>query len=136
MYYNEDHWIVVLYCNVLFRRVGVARSEAEMEQIMDSLHEQEEEDKKMRTGAIIPPMMLDARQRCFRFYNNNGFIEDAMEEYQECKHHNVWTEPERELFKEKYLMHPKNFVFIASFLDRKVGLVLAGGGGNCLWTER
>lgn len=32
---------------------------------------------------------------------------------------NVWTQAERELFREKYLQHPKNFGQIASFLPRK-----------------
>ncbi|KAK3589151.1 hypothetical protein CHS0354_017117 [Potamilus streckersoni] len=109
-----------------FSRVGsrsgmgvYARSEAEFEQIMDGLHEQEEEDKKMRSYAVIPPMMLDARQRKLRFINNNGFIEDPMEEYKERKHINCWSIHEKQIFKEKYLQHPKNFALIATYLDKK-----------------
>ena len=107
-----------LHC--FYRRVGVARSEAEVEQIMEGLTEQEEEDKKMRNYSVIPPMLLDNRQRKQRFLNTNGLIENAMEEYQERKHINVWTELEKDIFLDKYLQHPKNFVFIASFLERKV----------------
>ncbi|KAL3856873.1 hypothetical protein ACJMK2_011584, partial [Sinanodonta woodiana] len=109
-----------------FSRVGsrsgmgvYARSEAEFEQIMDGLHEQEEEDKKMRSYAVIPPMMLDARQRKLRFINNNGLIEDPMEEYKERKHINCWSNHEKQIFKEKYLQHPKNFALIATYLDKK-----------------
>ncbi|XP_074640514.1 uncharacterized protein LOC141898487 [Tubulanus polymorphus] len=107
-------------CRVGTRSIGgYARSEAELEQIMDGLHEQEEEDKKMRSYAVVPPMMLDARQRKYRFINNNGLIEDPMAEYKERQLLNIWTNPEKEIFKEKFLQHPKNFGVIASYLERK-----------------
>ncbi|XP_053376289.1 nuclear receptor corepressor 1-like isoform X2 [Mercenaria mercenaria] len=96
-----------------------ARSEAELEQIMDGIHEQEEEDRKMRNLAVIPPMMFDARQRSLKFVNKNGLITDCMEEYKERKYINVWTAQEKQIFKEKYLQHPKNFGLIASFLEKK-----------------
>ncbi|XP_046570749.1 LOW QUALITY PROTEIN: uncharacterized protein LOC124278997 [Haliotis rubra] len=99
--------------------IAYARSEAELEQIMDGLHEQEEEDKKMRSYAVVPPMMLDARQRKFRFINNNGLIEDPMGDYKEKQIVNKWTEHEKQVFKEKYLQHPKNFGLIAQYLPRK-----------------
>ncbi|KAL5016148.1 hypothetical protein ScPMuIL_005737 [Solemya velum] len=109
-----------------FSRVGsrsgigcYARSEAELEQIMDGLHEQEEEDRKMRSYAVVPPMMLDARQRKLRYINNNSLIEDPMAEYKERQYLNVWTQSERQIFKEKYLQHPKNFSLVAQYLDRK-----------------
>ncbi|XP_056017947.1 serine/arginine repetitive matrix protein 2-like isoform X6 [Ostrea edulis] len=96
-----------------------ARSEAELEQIMDGLHEQEEEDKKMRSYAVVPPMMLDARQRKLRYTNNNGRVDDPMADYEERKFINVWTTQEKNIFKEKYLQHPKSFSYIAQFLERK-----------------
>lgn len=34
------------------------------------------EDKKMRSYAVIPPLMLDARQRRCVFYNENGALQD------------------------------------------------------------
>ncbi|BFZ19004.1 hypothetical protein BsWGS_22044 [Bradybaena similaris] len=99
---------------------GYVRSDAEMEQIMDGLTEQEEEEKKMRSLSVIPPMMLDARQRKTRFVNNNGLLEDALEVHKEAQNHTArWTEHERQVFKEKYLQNPKNFVVIASFLPQK-----------------
>ena len=76
----------------------------------------------MRAYAVIPPMMLDDRQRQMRFLNNNGLVEDAKAEHTQRANVNVWTEHEREIFKEKFLLHPKNFGFIASFLERKVGV--------------
>lgn len=77
----------------------------------------------MRSYAVIPPMMLDARQRKLRYTNNNGRVEDPMDEDEERKFINVWTPQEKNIFKEKYLQHPKNFSYIAQFLERKVILV-------------
>ena len=74
----------------------------------------------MRLLAVIPPMMLDARQRRMRFLNNNGLVEDPMVVYKEQYHTTHWTGHEKQVFKEKYLQHPKNFSIIASFLPKKV----------------
>lgn len=79
-----------------------------------------EEDRKMRSLAVIPPMMLDARQRSLRYYNNNGLVEDAMADWKERKLINIWTPQEKHIFRERYLQHPKNFGAIASYLERKV----------------
>ena len=78
----------------------------------------------MRSYAVIPPMMLDSRQRAVRFINNNGLIEDALAEYKDRQVYNVWTDSEKDTFKEKYMQHPKNFGYIAQFLERKVSLLL------------
>lgn len=103
-----------------FNRVGARiKSEADLEEIMDGLQEQEMEDKKMRSYAVIPPILLDSRQRKLCYSNKNGHILDMESEYKERLLINVWTNTEREIFKEKYLQHPKNFGVIASFLDRK-----------------
>lgn len=83
-----------------FNRVGSrVKSEADLEEIMDGLQEQvrgriwccgrrsfvkhfvvlllqEMEDKKMRSYAVIPPLMLDTRQRKCVFYNENGLVQD------------------------------------------------------------
>ncbi|KAK3919063.1 Nuclear receptor corepressor 1 [Frankliniella fusca] len=103
-----------------FNRVGARiKSEADMEEIMDGLQEQEMEDKKMRSMAVVPPILLAPSQRRLQFQNNNGLIEDYSSEYKERQLLNVWTASEKEIFREKYLIHPKNFAFIASHLDRK-----------------
>lgn len=77
------------------------------------------EDKKMRSYAVIPPILLDSRQRRIKYVNNNGKLEDFSREYKERQLLNFWTNAEHEVFKEKYLQHPKNFGLIASYLDRK-----------------
>ncbi|XP_060561631.1 uncharacterized protein LOC132721361 [Ruditapes philippinarum] len=96
-----------------------AKNDANVEQIMDGTHKQEEEDRKMRNLAVIPPMMVGPGQRSLKFVNKNGLITDCMKEYKERKFINVWTAQEKQIFKEKYLQHPKNFGLIASFLEKK-----------------
>ncbi|CAG9833250.1 unnamed protein product [Diabrotica balteata] len=103
-----------------FNRVGArVKSEADMEEIMDNLQEQALEDKKMRSYAVIPPILIDKNERKLRYDNHNGYLDDMEEVYKSRKFLNVWTTAEKELFKEKYLQHPKNFGIIASYLDRK-----------------
>ena len=103
-----------------FSRVGQRiRSDAELEEIMDGIQEQELEDKKMRSYAVIPPILLDSRLKKYRFMNKNGLIEDCLTEYKEKQMLNVWTNQEKEIFREKFLQHPKNFGLIASYLERK-----------------
>lgn len=103
-----------------FNRVGARiKSEADMEEIMDNLQEQALEDKKMRSYAVIPPILLDARQRKVTYMNNNGHVVDMEAECKSRKYMNVWTDGEKEVFKEKYLQHPKNFGVVASYLDQK-----------------
>lgn len=103
-----------------FNRVGArVKSEADMEEIMDNLQEQALEDKKMRSYAVIPPILLDVRERRIKYENHNGYIENMEDVYKSRQFLNVWTPSEKEIFKEKYLQHPKNFVVISSYLDRK-----------------
>ncbi|XP_054088600.1 uncharacterized protein LOC105215044 isoform X2 [Zeugodacus cucurbitae] len=103
-----------------FNRVGSRiKSEADLEEIMDGLQEQAMEDKKMRSYAVIPPLMFDARQRRCVYHNENGFIKDMVAVHKERQTLNVWTAGEKEIFKEKFLQHPKNFGAIAASLDRK-----------------
>lgn len=101
-------------------RVGSRiKSEADMEEIMDGLQEQEMEDKKMRSYAVIPPILIDQKDRKFVYQNFNGRIQDMEAEYKERQFVNIWTPIEKEYFREKYLQHPKNFSMIASYLERK-----------------
>uniref|UniRef100_M3ZT78 Nuclear receptor corepressor 1 n=1 Tax=Xiphophorus maculatus TaxID=8083 RepID=M3ZT78_XIPMA len=111
-----------------FQRVGqrgtglsatIARSEHEISEIIDGLSEQENNEKQMRQLSVIPPMMYDSEQRRVKFINMNGLMDDPMKVYKARQFMNVWTEHEREIFKEKFIQHPKNFGLIASYLERK-----------------
>ncbi len=98
---------------------GAVRSEADMEDVIERLQEQEMEDKKMHSLAVIPPLLLPEDERKRKFTNNNGLVLDPLREYEERKFLNTWTESEKEIFKEKFLQHPKNFGQIGQFLERK-----------------
>uniref|UniRef100_A0A672GIR6 Nuclear receptor corepressor 1 n=1 Tax=Salarias fasciatus TaxID=181472 RepID=A0A672GIR6_SALFA len=112
-----------------FQRVGqrgtglsatIARSEHEISEIIDGLSEQENNEKQMRQLSVIPPMMYDSEQRRVKFINMNGLMDDPMKVYKSRQFMNVWTEHEKEIFKDKFVQHPKNFGLIASYLERKV----------------
>merc|ERR1711997_281111 len=92
---------------------------ADIEDVIERLQEQEMEDKKMHSLAVIPPLLLPPEERKRKFTNNNGLILDPLREYSERKFVNTWTDSEKEIFKEKFLLHPKNFGLIAQSLERK-----------------
>lgn len=75
----------------------------------------------MRSYAVIPPLLLDAKQRRIAFQNRNGLLQPEELEalHNERSLINVWSPMEHELFKEKYLQHPKNFGAIAQSLEHK-----------------
>ena len=82
----------------------------------------------MRSQAVIPPMLLDERQKKLRFINNNGLLDDpkAINEEILSKTH-YWTDAEKEIFRDKYLHRPKNFGYISSALYNKVRCFLLTG---------
>lgn len=95
------------------------KSEADMEEIMDNLQEQALEDKKMRSYAVIPPILLDVKERKLTYQNTNGHMADMSAVYKSRQFLNIWTPSEKDVFREKYLQHPKNFIMISSYLERK-----------------
>ncbi|KAM4827650.1 nuclear receptor corepressor 2 [Thomomys bottae] len=99
--------------------MSAARSEHEVSEIIDGLSEQENLEKQMRQLAVIPPMLYDADQQRIKFINMNGLMDDPMKVYKDRQVMNLWSEQEKETFREKFTQHPKNFGLIASFLERK-----------------
>uniref|UniRef100_A0A8C9CBD4 Nuclear receptor corepressor 2 n=1 Tax=Phocoena sinus TaxID=42100 RepID=A0A8C9CBD4_PHOSS len=99
--------------------MSAARSEHEVSEIIDGLSEQENLEKQMRQLAVIPPMLYDADQQRIKFINMNGLMDDPMKVYKDRQVMNLWSEQEKETFREKFMQHPKNFGLIASFLERK-----------------
>ncbi|XP_047418835.1 nuclear receptor corepressor 2 isoform X8 [Sciurus carolinensis] len=99
--------------------MSAARSEHEVSEIIDGLSEQENLEKQMRQLAVVPPMLFDADQQRIRFINMNGLMDDPMKVYRDRQVTNMWSEQEKETFREKFMQHPKNFGLIASFLERK-----------------
>ncbi|XP_058137221.1 nuclear receptor corepressor 2 isoform X4 [Dasypus novemcinctus] len=99
--------------------MSAARSEHEVSEIIDGLSEQENLEKQMRQLAVIPPMLYDADQQRIKFINMNGLMDDPMKVYRDRQVMNMWSEQEKDTFREKFMQHPKNFGLIASFLERK-----------------
>uniref|UniRef100_A0A665WKI8 Nuclear receptor corepressor 2 n=1 Tax=Echeneis naucrates TaxID=173247 RepID=A0A665WKI8_ECHNA len=98
---------------------SAARSEHEVSEIIDGISEHENTEKQMRQLAVIPPMLFDAEQQRIKFINMNGLMDDPMKVYKDRQVMNMWSEQEKDTFREKFIQHPKNFGLIASFLDRK-----------------
>lgn len=48
-------------------------------------------------------MMYDSEQRRVKFINMNGLMDDPMKVYKSRQFMNVWTEHEKEIFKEKWV---------------------------------
>lgn len=69
--------------------------------------------------AVIPPPLLDASQRKYVFHSTDGLIRDPMALHSELPNHNVWSESEKEAFRERYLQHPKQWHLISAALDAK-----------------
>ncbi|XP_041058045.1 nuclear receptor corepressor 2 isoform X3 [Carcharodon carcharias] len=97
----------------------VARSEHEISEIIHGLSEQENIEKQMRQLAVVPPMLFDADQQRIKFINMNGLMEDPMKVYKERQLINHWGDQEKEIFREKFIQHPKNFGHLTTFLERK-----------------
>lgn len=68
----------------------------------------------------MPPLCIDARQKRYKFINNNGYVEDPVALFTLHKNEVYWNEKEKEIFLEKLLMFGKNFEIIASYLEKKV----------------
>lgn len=104
-----------------FSRVGqrVARSDAEVAELMDGITEREDQDKKVKSYAVIPPMLEEMRSRKPKFINYNGYVEDIVANYKEYQILNTWTDEEKEIFRENYLQHPKDFGLISRMTSRK-----------------
>ena len=98
---------------------GVVKTDIDLEDVIERLQEQENEDKKMHSYAVIPPLLLPSDLIKRKFTNTNGLIPDPMVIYNDRKYVNMWTDQEKEIFKERFLLHPKNFGAIAQYLERK-----------------
>nr|XP_026692214.1 nuclear receptor corepressor 2 isoform X2 [Ciona intestinalis] len=104
-------------------RVGTrgdsCRSDADFAQIVDGLSEQENQLNHMRQLAVVPPMLLDRDEQRVRFISTNGFIREPFKDFKESQQLDSWAEQEKIIFKEKFVLHPKNFNLIASFIEKK-----------------
>ncbi len=93
------------------------RTEAELENVMNQLREEESRDKYLRTLATVPAMLLGAQPPVF--VDRNGIIPDPMAAERERKQINPWTEEEKVIFLKNFVLYPKQFSKIATFLENK-----------------
>lgn len=88
---------------------------------VDVVDPQEEERKRFQQLAVIPPLCLNDKQKRFKFINKNGLVKDPVQLFKNKQNDiNNWTEKEKELFLEKFLVFGKNFEIISSFIEKKV----------------
>lgn len=104
-----------------------ARSDAEFEAILARLELEAlstVDGKPVSIHAELPDMVrfrLDKRSPLETpvWINNNGRVLDIAAQDRLSLHANPWTKEEIRTYIEKFLMHPKQFDIIASFLERK-----------------
>ncbi|XP_072366363.1 nuclear receptor corepressor 2 isoform X3 [Scyliorhinus torazame] len=97
----------------------LARSEQEISEIIDGLSDHENIEKQIRQLSVVPPMLFDTDQQRIKYINMNGLMEDPMKVYKERQLINHWRDEEKELFREKFIQHPKNFGHLTTFLECK-----------------
>lgn len=77
----------------------------------------------MRQSAVVPPILLESRNRCrYVYVDNNGLARDPMKEQQNrlSLFQILWSEEEKKIFKDKFMQYGKNFAAISVYLDKKV----------------
>jgi hypothetical protein len=98
------------------------RSDLEMEQIIASLGYDEATDPNQlsaRNLAVIPDMISVTGKPQVFFDDTNHLVHNPNEYYAPYTGIHDWTEPEKELFVDKYAAFPKQFGTIAEYLPNK-----------------
>lgn len=100
--YTSQRATICLFCRVDQRGFGVVRSDAELNELMYELYNKEEAPARYRrTHAVIPPMLVDERDQRSKFISSNGHIDDVMAVHRDLKFCNIWTDEEKNTFREK-----------------------------------
>ncbi|KAL1528092.1 hypothetical protein AB1Y20_009457 [Prymnesium parvum] len=102
----------------------VVRSEEEMNAVLAQLAAEEKRERSdlwiANQCAKDTPMILEpTRSLLVSFETRNGLIEDVVGEEKERRKRCVWTEHEKKTFVDKWMVYPKNFRKIKSFLEWK-----------------
>lgn len=99
-----------------------ARSEAEFLEILASLELQTARDPLARaklTSAVIPPMIMDRKERAQRFVDTNQRVEDKSCLLKRLEFDKIdnFTDAEHEAFCQAYIQFPKQFGNIAKLMN-------------------
>jgi hypothetical protein len=85
---------------------------------MFNVHPYKNKDGDFR--APDQPMYTDEIEfHCYAFYSTNGFVPDPVRAHNEYKQRLVWTPAEKQIFLDKYRLHPREFKKIAAGLPQK-----------------
>ncbi|XP_014272358.1 nuclear receptor corepressor 1 [Halyomorpha halys] len=102
-----------------FKRTGNhVISEADYQGILHRLQIENAEYTLQKSSSAHPPLLLDSEQRGKFFHNCNNLMA-GVKLTGEKDFLNLWTSPEKALFKEKFIQYSKDFGRVASFLDKK-----------------
>ncbi|XP_065646349.1 uncharacterized protein LOC101236675 isoform X2 [Hydra vulgaris] len=94
---------------------GYVRSEAEIEEITEI----NANKNRVKLFSIQTPKLLNNYERRFRFLNYNSLIQDVDVFEIQRKSAILWSDKEKQIFREKFTQFPKDFEKIASFLEQK-----------------
>lgn len=93
----------------------IINSEAGFRQVLSMLSKQAESNPIafFRNQAARVPPMLTPQERAFAFVDNNRLVPDPEAEDATARSLCVWSEEDRETFRRRFAMYPKNFPKIA-----------------------
>uniref|UniRef100_A0A1I8H0P0 SANT domain-containing protein n=1 Tax=Macrostomum lignano TaxID=282301 RepID=A0A1I8H0P0_9PLAT len=98
-----------------------ARTEGEVADMMELIKRAKEEEERMKSLAVLPPMLLAPWDIARRYVNTQGLLlTDPSQHW--SSHQDLsfkWTEAERQIFREKFLVFGKNFSAISAYLHGK-----------------
>lgn len=101
----------------------VVRSEYEQELIIKELTEKEAMEKRIKHGGCELPRQVSSLERellvSYRVDFTPKRVVDVLGEERDIKHINPWTDMEKCIFFDRFLLFPKDFKKIASFLRNK-----------------
>ncbi|KAH9362604.1 hypothetical protein HPB48_015482 [Haemaphysalis longicornis] len=87
-------------------------------QVIKGFYEQLKAEHRERSRAIIPPLRTGREHSpCHETFQT--LVEDPLAELKERQSTNAWDDQEKNIFREKFIEHPKKFHIIASYLDKK-----------------
>ncbi|XP_075239469.1 uncharacterized protein LOC142335017 isoform X2 [Convolutriloba macropyga] len=104
---------------------GSGKSEFEIEEIASSLRQQELNESEMHRNAVIPPLCVNRlgtnkSKPPVKYMDSNRYIEDPLALYKQTQNISAWTEQQQKVFRDKYLVHPKNFAAVSNAVGKPI----------------
>lgn len=89
------------------------------QQNLPTSHDDIAADKLFHPATLPTQIIGHARALTAQLDDRNGLVEDSERLHDELQHLNVWTEQEKKVFIERFLVYPKKFKKIADALPHK-----------------